>query len=330
MAGASTAEAFTEAVFMAAGTNSHRGVRMNYLDRGATAFVRQRISSLACLAFCLLSICGTIIAQPPAKASPEEPSEKSFSSPENAAAALYAAARRNDDAELIQILGPDAREIIAFADDANERKARREHFAQKFDQMHRLVKEPDQTVALYVGSENWPFPVPLVEYDGAWYFDSELGKQEVLYRRIGRNEVEALEVCHALVDAESEYYGGAHHYTAKFISSEGSQDGLYWKGGAKTSPIGPHLANAGVGESNSGGAPFHGYHYRIILLDGGQGKQPGFAVMAFPAEYRSSGVMTFLMDQDGNAYEKDLGSATSVAYKQLSASRPDDSWKKVE
>ena len=178
----------------------------------------------------------------------EQPKGKAFLKPDAAAAALYAAAKRNDEAELLVILGPDGKEIVQWSDDLTERQEQRAEFAQKYEQMHRLILEPDNTVALYVGAENWPLPIPLVGYHGAWYFDAELGRQEIRYRRIGDNETEALGVCRTLVDAEKEYRAIAKHYTAKFISSDGSHDGLYWKSADATtrSPIGPHLAQAGV------------------------------------------------------------------------------------
>jgi hypothetical protein len=270
-------------------------------------------------------------AQQPASAtySPTaQPKGKAFSKPEEAAATLYAAAKRNDEAELLVILGPDAKEIVQWSDDPAERKERRAEFAQKYEQMHRLVKEPDNTVALYVGAENWPLPIPLVEYHRAWYFDADLGRQEIRYRRIGRNEMEALEVCRTLLDAEKEYRATAHQYTAKFISSDESHDGLYWKNAndATRSPIGPYLAHAGVsGPDIANSQPFHGYYYRI-LLEGSD----AVATLAFPAEYRSSGVMTFLVNQDGTAYEKDLGEQTATLSNQISSSRIDNSWKQVE
>jgi hypothetical protein len=258
----------------------------------------------------------------------EQPKAKAFSKPQDAASAIYAAAKRNDEAELLVILGPGAKEVIQWSDDPAERQKHREMFAQKYEQMHRLVKEPDNTVALYVGSENWPLPIPLVEYHGAWYFDAELGRQEIRYRRIGRNEMEALEVCRTLVDAEKEYRATAHQYTAKFISSDDSHDGLYWKSADDTtrSPIGPYLAHAGVsGEDTTHSQPFHGYYFRILL----QGSD-AFAILAFPAEYQSSGVMTFLVSQDGIAHEKDLGEQAAAMSNQVSPSGTDNSWKQVK
>jgi hypothetical protein len=265
---------------------------------------------------------------PTSNATPtEQPRGKSFAKPADAAAALYAAARRDDDSELLVVLGPNAKELVHWNDDAEMRKQERTAFADKYDQMHRLVREPDNTVALYVGAENWPVPIPLVRYHGAWYFDVDLGVQEVRYRRIGRNEMEALEVCRTLVDAEKEYQAIAHQYTAKFVSASG-HDGLYWKGAddSTRSPIGPYLAHAGVNESGAGNSTaFHGYYYRIVLH--GSDK---FSILAFPAEYGSSGVMTFVMNTDGTAYEKDFKDQTATLSKPPASSDADSSWKKVE
>jgi hypothetical protein len=289
-------------------------------------------SALACpLAFSQQAMNQTGMNQPGMKtpnATPAtQPKGKSFAKPSDAAAALYAAAKRNDEADLLVILGPDAKEIVEWSNDANERHEQRAEFVRKYEEMHRLTKEPDDTVALYVGAENWPLPIPIVKYQRAWYFDADLGRQEIRYRRIGRNEMEALEVCRTLVDAEKEYHANAHAYTAKFVSASGSRDGLYWKStdDGSRSPIGPYLAHAGVGPEGGSTVPFHGYYYRVLL----QGDD-GFAVEAYPAMYRSSGVMTFLMNSDGTAYEHDLGDQTSNTAKQISSAQPDSSWKKVE
>jgi Protein of unknown function (DUF2950) len=261
-----------------------------------------------------------------------QPQGKAFRTPASAARALYAAARRDDENEMLIILGPGAKDLVGWTDDQNERAGQRKTFADQYDQMHRLVKEPDNTVALYVGSENWPVPIPIVEYMGKWYFETSLGRQEVLYRRIGRNEIQALEVCHALIDAEKDYYSGEHKYTANFLSNDGAHDGLYWKTSApgEKSPIGPYLAHAGVGESNrANNEPYYGYYYRIVMKPN-SGNGEGFVVVGFPAEYRSSGVMTFFVEQDGMAYEKDLGSKTDDQAKQLTPSTPDNTWSRVE
>jgi len=278
---------------------------------------------------------GQAPSTPPPAASPvsEKPNAKAFPSPQAAAAALANAARENDSAELLAVLGPDGQDLVHWSEDQNDVEEERTLFAHKYDQMHRLVKEPDETVALYVGAENWPLPIPIVEYNGSWYFDVALGKQEVLYRRIGRNEVAAVDVCNELVDAEKEYFGIAHEFTAKFVSTANSRDGLYWKSDdANTrSPVGLYLAHAGVSDSTKNHQPFHGYFYRVVLRSAAASQSTNnFFVVAFPAEYRSSGVMTFLMDDKGDAYEKDLGPGTASSAMQLAAGSLDSSWKKVD
>jgi hypothetical protein len=263
----------------------------------------------------------------------EKPNAKAFPSPAAAAAALANAARENDTEALLVILGPGSKDLVHWSADQDEIDEERSLFAQKYDQMHRLVKEPDDTVAVYVGAENWPLPIPLVEYNGAWYFDGSLGKQEILYRRIGRNEIAAMDTCNALVDAEKEYFGVAHAFTAKFVSSANAHDGLYWKSGDSNtrSPVGPYLANAGVSDSTKNHASFHGYFYRIVLRSpAASAKTNNFFVVAFPAEYRSSGVMTFFVDEKGDAYQKDLGPETPSLAMQLTAASLDNSWKKAE
>jgi Protein of unknown function (DUF2950) len=305
--------------------------------------VQPRISPIGCSILCVFVMA---LASPPLRAQQKEtaktsstaqerPRGKGFPTPADAAAALYAAARRNDDRELLTILGSDGKDIVDWGNDAKLRQEQRTEFADKYDQMHRLVKEPDDTVALYVGAENWPLPIPIEQYNGQWYFGTEGGKEEILYRRVGRNEMEALEVCRALLDAEKDYYSEAHNYTANFISSNDSHDGLYWpvSDSAQKSPIGPYLAHAGATGANTNGLePYHGYYYRILLAPSGagNGSPGGFAVLAFPAEYRSSGVMTFIMEEDGNAYEKDLGPNTAEVAKQITSSVPDRTWNKVE
>ena len=307
------------------------------MTRSATRVIAQEIkraAAVSVIAVAAIAVASLAAAAQQAASTPEyytptdKPEGKAFAKPEAAAAALYAAAKRDDEADLLVILGPGAKGTIHWSDNPAERQEHRAQFARKYEQMHRLVKEPDDTVALYVGAENWPLPIPLVEYKGAWYFDTALGRQEIRYRRIGRNEMESLEVCRTLLDAEKEYRGTAHQYTAKFTSSEGSRDGLYWKSAddATKSPIGPYLARAGVsGPTATGSQPFHGYYYRI-LLEG----PDDLAVVAFPAEYRSSGVMTFLVSQDGKAYEKDLGEQTATLSNQVSSSHADNSWKQVQ
>lgn len=293
-------------------------------------------------------------ASSPAKSSPsqsarnspvsEPPESKAFPSPHAAAEALCAAARKNDLTDLMVVLGPDGKDLVAWSDGDNEaQQSDRELFVQKYDQMHRLVKEPDGTVALYVGAENWPLPIPLVEYKGAWYFDADLGKQEILYRQLGRNEIAALNVSDALIEAEKDYFNSTRSYTNKFTSAASSRDGLYWPSSndANRSPIGRYLAQAGIdGSTAENHKCFHGYFYRILLEnhvapDGdarGSAANPNgsFAIVAFPAEYRSSGVMTFITESNGQSYEKDLGPTTASEALKITSFRLDNTWSKVE
>jgi hypothetical protein len=211
--------------------------------------------------------------------------------------------------------------------------------------MHRLVMEPDGTTTLYIGAENWPTPIPLMRKGSSWYFDTAAGKQEILYRRVGKNELAAIQVCQELVDAEKEYYTQLHdggqnpQYAQKLFSDPGKRNGLYWEtsAGETPSPIGPLVASAS--DDASGGSadqklePFQGYYLKI-LKNGGTRKSgkmtQGFAFVAYPAEYRSSGVMTFMVDQDGIVYEKDLGPRTAVIAKTMTRYHVDASWRKAD
>jgi hypothetical protein len=220
---------------------------------------------------------------------------KTFSSAAEAVRALDDAAQSNDEPRLEAILG--AGKDVTSSSDEVEDKLERERFSQKYQEMHRLVQEPDGTTVLYIGAENWPFPVPLVSRNGVWYFDSNTGKQEIVFRRVGENESTAVEVCHALVtDKQS-------------ATSAAENDEIH--------EYADDLLNAGA--PNPGNAvdsrPFHGYYFRVV-----NGKSAGksavlkprdLVVVAYPAEYRSSGVMTFIVTEDGVVREKDLGKNTA-------------------
>ena len=207
-----------------------------------------------------------------APAARPQPNQKTFKSPQEAASALYSATRDNDENTLLVIFGPDARDIVVWTDNAEDRKAEADQFAKKYDQMHRLVKEPDGETTLYIGAENWPLPIPLIEFRGAWYFDAALGKQEILYRRVGENELETVNVLHSVVDAEKEYYSqapagnGAHVYAARFDSDQGARDGLYWPSNDNNSPLGPYVARASYDRSDR--VALHGYFFRILTAQG--------------------------------------------------------------
>ena len=174
----------------------------------------------------------------------QQPGQKTFSSPEDASSALVAATQGNDEKAMLDILGPDGKQVVSSGDDAEDAQSRA-NFAEKYGEMHRLVKEPDGTTVLYIGARNWPTPIPLMEKGGSWYFDTEAGKQEVLYRRIGRNELSAIRVCQELVAAQKEFRSThGDQYASKILSGPGQQNGLYWKAadGEPQSPIGPLVA----------------------------------------------------------------------------------------
>jgi hypothetical protein len=282
----------------------------------------------------------------------QQAGQKTFPSADEASQALFAAAQSGDKSALLEILGPAGAPIVSSSDDVQDKNSR-EEFVARFQQMHRLAKEPDGTTTLYVGAENWPVPLPLISKAGVWYFDTEEATKEILFRRIGKNEFAAMEVLNALIGAENDYYsqardGKAQQYTQKFGSEEGKHNGLYWKTseGELESPAGPLVAYA-AGEGynkreGDGPSPFHGYYYRILTAQGksahGGAKSyivngdmiGGFALLAYPADYRSSGVMTFIVGQDGVIYEKDLGPKTAELAGAIKEYSPDKSWRKAE
>ena len=273
--------------------------------------------------------------------------QKVFTSPAQASGALFTAAQRNDEQAMLEILGPDARKLVSSGD-ATEDADERANFVRKYQEMHRLVKEPDGTTALYVGARNWPMPIPIVGSGTSWHFDSAAAKKEILYRRVGQNELSTIRVCQELTAAEKEYHAAqGGHYADKFFSDAGSHDGLYWQttAGQPQSPIGPLVAAAaaqGYVEHPGTRTPYHGYYYRILTAQGKSapggaksylvdGKMTGgFAVLAYPAQYRSSGVMSFLVGEDGAVYEKDLGRMTATIAQALQGYDPDSSWRKSE
>jgi DUF2950 family protein len=284
----------------------------------------------------------------PGRSLAQQKGQKTFSSPQEASDALVAAIQSNDEKALLDILGPDGKQIVSSGDEVEDANARA-NFLQKYKEMHRLVKEPDGTTSLIIGAENWPAPIPLVNKGNSWYFDTEAGKAEILYRRIGQNEMSAIRVCQEAVAAQKEYYSTQHNeYAQSIFSDEGQHNGLYWKAaeGEPQSPIGPLVA-AAVAEGYAKGrngppTPYHGYLYHILTRQGKNapggaksfivdGKMTGgFAFVAYPAEYRSSGVMTFTVGVDGAVYQKDLGKKTEVLGKAIKEFNPDSTWQKVE
>lgn len=278
--------------------------------------------------------------------------QKVFNTPAAAVTALVNAAKTDDRKAAVEILGPGAQKIIDSGDAVADKNAR-ENFIHNYQQMHRLAFDSDGRVLLYLGAENWPFPIPLVKKDGGWLFDTVRGEREILYRRIGNNELSTIATLHQLVAAQNEYRdqaddGGTHQFAQKVLSNPGTHDGLYWPAttGQQPSPIGPLVASATAAgyraEKVNGPKPFHGYIYRVLTSQGknapGGAKDylvdgkltRGFAFVAYPADYRSSGIMTFVVNQDGVILQKDLKSETAIIAARLKAYDPDKSWSEVK
>jgi len=273
-----------------------------------------------------------------------------FASPDDAGSAIYNAAKSGDSNKLLSILGPDASELI-FSGDPVQDKAGLDAFTASYERMHRWGKLTNGGLVLDIGAENYPFPFNLLKNaSGRWYFDTGTAKEEILARRIGGNELSTVETLNAMVDAQADYlsqgHDGSHEhqYAQKFVSDEGKQNGLYWKAaeGEPESPLGPLAAYASAEGYSDKTQPYHGYFYRILTRQGD--KAPGgakdyvsngamtknFAILAYPADYGNSGVMSFLIDQDGIAVQKDLGAQTSAVAKAITEFNPDDTWQPVE
>ena len=279
--------------------------------------------------------------------------QKTFSSPEEAVKATATAAKNNDDKELLAIFGPTAKELL-FSGDPVADKERRARFIAAYDEKNSLATEGENRI-LIVGKQDWPFPIPLVKKGQSWVFDTEKGRQEILNRRIGENELFTIQACLAVVDAQREYAikihdndkSGLLEYAQKFVSDPGKKNGLYWetKAGEPESPLGPimtRVSSEGYQVKASTPIPYHGYYYRILTAQGKnapggaysyivKGKMiGGFAVVAYPAEYRNSGVMTFIVNHDGKVFQKDLGPSTVTVAKSMKEYNPDKTWAEVK
>jgi hypothetical protein len=277
--------------------------------------------------------------------------EKTFDSPGAAAVALYNAAKAGDEQNLTAIFGSQAKSLLHTGDDVADKNAARK-FVDRYNEMHRVVIEPDQTATLYLGAENWPFPIPIAKNpDNRWFFDAENGAKEVLYRRVGNNELSAINTCLAIVDAQREYFGArpdgdkTPHYASKLISDPGQRNGLYWQSADNDSPIGPAIAQSaseGYNFQTGKASPFHGYYYKLLSMQGGAAKggkrdymvngklTRGFALIAWPAAYRNSGVMTFIVNESGIVYQKDLGPDTDKAAAAMTEYDPGPDWTRVQ
>jgi hypothetical protein len=292
----------------------------------------------------VLAVTACLLAATPCYAA----AAKRFASPEQAAQELIAAARAGDSAALLAVLGPDAKEVVRSGDAAADRDARR-RFVKAWGEANRLVKAEDGVALLVIGKDEWIFPIPIVKDASGWYFDIKEGKEEILNRRIGRNELSAIRAVQAYVDAQREYYlRNPQHdellqYAQKFASSKGKRDGLYFpiKAGEPPSPLGPLFdrLQPGAEGGTAKRAPYHGYYYRILKGQGpdapggaydylAQGRMiGGFALIAWPAAYGNTGVATFFVNHDGVVFEKDLGPGTAAAVRKITLFNPDKTWK---
>ncbi|HUB80107.1 MAG TPA: DUF2950 domain-containing protein [Bryobacteraceae bacterium] len=277
--------------------------------------------------------------------------QPTFATPEEAIQAIGSAAENNDSAAMLKLLGPAAKDLVAPASDAGAREDRA-NFARMLHE--KLQVDRDSTnpnrVTFTVGKDDWPFPVPLVRNKaGKWHFDTAQGKMEVLARHIGRNELNAIEVCRGYVEAQMEYANvdrdadGNLEYAQKIVSSRGRQDGLYWEG-QPGSLVPKSFALAAEAAATAGGKrqPYHGYYYRILKAQGPDAEGGavsyvvkgemigGFALVAWPAEYGASGVKTFIVNHKGIVYEKDLGPSTGALARQMTQFNPDKTWHAVE
>jgi hypothetical protein len=294
---------------------------------------RQALSIAAIFAFAMVSVANA---------------QQSFKTTEEAADALIGAARAGDRKGVLTVLGRDGADILSSGDAVADASARN-RVVEAYDAKHQVVAEDTDKAVLVIGREDWPFPIPLVRKDGTWRFDTAAGRAEILYRRIGRNELNAIETALAYVDAQQEYaeqgVAGNGVYAQRIVSRPGTKDGLYWpaQSGADESPLGELAASAAAEGYRAGQqrAPYHGYYYKVLTQQGPnapggamdyvvRGRMiGGFALVAYPAEYRNSGVMTFLVNHQGNVYEKDLGPNTARVAAGMTAFNPDNSWRRV-
>ena len=293
------------------------------------------------------------LAMNSAAAASDAPAQATFATPAEAGQALQAATRADNEDELRRILGPDSQNVVSSGDAAAD-KAAWQSFATKYNQMNRWVAMTDGTKVLYVGPDNYPFPIPLAKNsDSRWYFDMAAGKQELLARRIGRNELLAIDACSAIANAEKQYFrsprngNSVKQYTRRVVSNDDRQDGLYWPASAKQSPsplaVLAELPNSSV-DLLAPGQPLvlDGYILRILIAQGDaapggaksyivNGKMVGgFAILATPLKYGKTGIMTFMSGSDGAIYEQDLGPDTFKIAASMQEFNPTSDWSPVE
>jgi Protein of unknown function (DUF2950) len=277
--------------------------------------------------------------------------QENYKTPEAAVDALVATAKSGDKKAALAVLGRDGEDIISSGDKASD-DAVRQRFVSSYDAKHQITRKGGNKAILIIGDNDYPFPIPLEENkDGTWSFDTQAGREEILARRIGHNELDTIQTVLAYVDAQDEYASkdrgdGVGVYAQRFISEPDKKDGLYWPTaqGEEQSPLGELFAAAtrqGY-RAGEGRSPYHGYYYKILTKQGSaatggavdyvvRGKMiGGYALVAYPAEYRNSGVMTFIVNHDGTVFQKDLGADTAKLAEAMTSFNPDKTWKKVE
>jgi hypothetical protein len=305
----------------------------------------QELALMRRLGWCLSGAAFLFVCASPAVA------QEAFDTPEAAIEALVKAAKERNRDTILEILGPDSTDVISSGDEVADRNAG-ETFIAAYDEKHSVEPEGDDTTILVVGSDDWPFPIPLVKNDGKWEFDAEAGLEEILLRRIGRNELATMQSSLAYVVAQNEYAAldmdGRYPapYAQRILSSLGEKDGLFWPSDDSDdeSPLGALFAEAsGEGyEFGDDPAPYHGYYYQILKRQGADAKGGafdyvvngrmigGFGLLAYPAQYGNSGIMTFVVNHDGALFERDLGPDTVDIVGEIEDFDPDSAWKVVE
>jgi hypothetical protein len=304
-----------------------------------------------CVAFALF-IAFLIVFSGSAEAANKGPQQKTFASPEEAVKALFEAVKTNNKKELISILGPGSSTVISSGDEVFDQNDR-EFFVRIYEIKNKIDMETDSKAILFIGEKDWPMPIPIIKKGSVWVFDTKAGKEEILTRRIGMNELAIIKFCEAYVDAQQEYAAKDHdgdglfEYSKIFVSTPGKKDGLYWetKEGEELSPLGPLAADA-VKEgykkrSGVPGYPYHGYYLKMLMAQGKNASGGaynyvvngnmigGFALVAYPAQYGNSGIMTFIVNHDGVVYQKNLGKNTAKTVESMKLFDPDKTWTKV-
>ena len=292
-----------------------------------------------------MGICGLVVAASLTLMSGAA-AQESYKTADEAASALAAAVKAGPK-DILKVLGSAGEDIVDSGDDVADKEAR-DKFTSAYEAKH-SVKVDGKKASLIIGADDFPFPIPLLQTKTGWEFDTNEGRQEILFRRIGRNELDTIQTCLAYVDAQDEYSDTDHGdgvgvYAQRIVSSAGKKDGLYWPSDKNDSPLGPIAAEASSEGYKIGGEPqpYHGYYFRILTEQGpnapggalhyiAKGKMiGGFALVAYPADYGNSGVMTFIVNHAGTVYQKDLGEDTDVIAKRMTAFDPDKTWSKVD